>query len=182
MEQLVGAAQKGNRRAKEELLERFKPLLIKNIIKFFGSTQEFEDWLQEGQIVILQSIKNYNWDLGVPFAAFVQKQVFYFYINERKKVKEEVILDQPIGEGNIRKIDLISDETACIEDIFIKTENNKDLIYTINTLSKKQREVVIAYYIENKKLKNLAKEKGVCYQSLIKLKARALENIKSTMG
>jgi RNA polymerase sporulation-specific sigma factor len=181
LEQLVNQARNGDVGAKERILDQFNPLLLKNIVKYFGKSQDFNDWLQEGRLVILQSIYNYNENLGVPFAAYVQKQVFYYYINERKKIREEAILDQPLFDGRSSLLELLQKDEPCLEKTFLLNQEVMSLYNAIDMLSIKQKEVLIEYYFNKKSLKSLAKDKNLCYQSLIKLKARALKKLRKEM-
>lgn len=181
IEHLVRKAQRGNGGAKEELVQLFHPLLVKSIRKYFGINQDTEDWLQEGRVVILKAIKEYKESLGVPFAAYVQKQVFYYYVNERKKTREVVILDQPLGEDNTSYLDLLSDDREPVEERMEEKEQRNSLDRAMSLLSLKQREVILAYYVEGKKLKSLAREKNLSYQAIVKRKARALTQLNKMM-
>ncbi|MCR1898253.1 sigma-70 family RNA polymerase sigma factor [Irregularibacter muris] len=181
IEHLVRKAQRGNGGAKEELVQLFHPLLVKSIRKYFGINQDTEDWLQEGRVVILKAIKEYKESLGVPFAAYVQKQVFYYYVNERKKTREVVILDQPLGEDNTSYLDLLSDDREQVEERMEEKEQRNSLDRAMSLLSLKQREVILAYYVEGKKLKSLAREKNLSYQAIVKRKARALTQLNKMM-
>ena len=125
LEQLVAMAKKGDQEAKERIVEQFKPLLLKNIMKYFGKNQDFYDWLQDGRVVILQAINNYQEALGVPFAAYVQNQVFYYYINQRKKTREEIILDQPLSEGKSTLLEILPNQDLNIEEEYIHQEENE---------------------------------------------------------
>lgn len=181
LEQLVNKARKGDVEAKEKVLNQFNPLLLKNIMKYFGKNQDFYDWLQGGRIVILHSINNFNEELGIPFVAYVQKQVFYYYINERKKIREDLILDQPLYDGKSSLLELLQKDDTGLEEIIAYNQEKKRLYSAIDKLSTKQKEVIIEYYFNRKSLKSLAMDKNLCYQSLIKLKARALKKLRKEM-
>lgn len=176
LESQVLAAKKGDRDAKEHILEQFKPLLINNIIKYFGKDQNFYDWLQEGRVVILQAIEEFDENLGVPFPGYVKKQVFYYYVNERKKKEELLVLDQPLNDGGFSLIDNLKEEGG-LEGDFLWKEEKKLLYGSLEKLSPKQKEIIDEYYFKGITLKALARRKGLSYQSLIKLKARALKRL-----
>lgn len=178
MEELVLLAKQGDEKAKERILQGFKPLLIKNARKYFGINQDFEDWLQEGRLVLLHSIESYDEKMGIPFPGYVQKQVFYYFVDERKKIREKVILDQPLKDGNGSLVDRLSDEDIDLERDFVHGEMKSVLYSALFHLSPKQREIIIEYYLNNKSLKDLARERELCYQSTVKLKAKALKNLR----
>ena len=177
LRQQVLAAKNGDKEAKEIILRKFTPLLIKNIIKYFGKNQDFYDLLQEGRVVILQSIRDFDENLGVPFPGYVKRQIFYHYINERKKIREYLILDQPLNDGGFCLMDrLIKEERRLEEDYLSKVE--KELLYIgLEKLTPKQKEIILDYYFKGKTLKSIAEKKGLSYQSIIKLKARALKRL-----
>lgn len=181
LEHLVCMARNGDVEAKERILDQFNPLLIKNTIKYFGRNQDFHDWLQGGRLVILYAINNYNERLGVPFVAYVQKQVFYYFINERKKIREEIILDQPLYDGKSSLLELLPKDELGLEESLLFNQEIEQLYRAIEKLSTKQKEVIIEYYFNEKSLKSIARYKNLCYQSLVKLKARALKRLRKEL-
>ena len=140
-----------------------------------------EDLIQEGRRNLLQAIQDYDWELGVPFEAYVQRCVFYYYVDLRKKRRELLVLDKPLKDGT-RWVDLLEYDQPSMDQNIIQRDEREDLYRIILGLSPKQREVILAYYFQGKSLKTLAKEGQLCYQALVKRKARAIKKLKKQMG
>ena len=71
---------------------------------------------------------------------------------------------------------LIKEERRLEEDYLSKVE--KELLYIgLEKLTPKQKELILDYYFKGKTLKSIAEKKGLSYQSIIKLKARALKRL-----
>jgi RNA polymerase primary sigma factor len=65
---LVGAARAGDRRAREELVEAFLPLIAGVARVYRGSTTITRiELMQEGVVGLLRALERYDPDLGVPF-------------------------------------------------------------------------------------------------------------------
>jgi RNA polymerase sigma-70 factor (ECF subfamily) len=69
----IAAAQAGDDRALEELMEAFKPVLHRIARRYSGVS--FDDALQEAWLSFLVCVKTFKADLGVPFVAYVHVKV-----------------------------------------------------------------------------------------------------------
>ncbi|NMB01952.1 MAG: sigma-70 family RNA polymerase sigma factor [Firmicutes bacterium] len=177
LNELVSQAKQGDPRAKEEIIDRFHPLLLKHINRYFRKDPDMEDLLQEGRYIVLKAIHDFDFEMGVPFPAYVQRCTFYYYVDQRKKRRELVILDKPLKEGTCLRDLMVYEQAAPDEDV-IRIEEVGDLHRAIGTLSPKQRKVIVGYYFHQKSLNTLAKEEGLSYQSMVKRKARAMAKLR----
>lgn len=69
-EELVRAAKSGDPRAREELIERFMPLVVSIARSFRVEGLDFGDLIQEGCVGLLRALARFDPDRGTPFAAY----------------------------------------------------------------------------------------------------------------
>ncbi|NLK65574.1 MAG: hypothetical protein GX289_10840, partial [Tissierellia bacterium] len=77
---IIQESLKGDKIYQEILLKRLNPLIFKNIYKYYSPSNPLtEDLLQEGYIIILQALKNYDMNKNVHFLQYVKISLYYFY-------------------------------------------------------------------------------------------------------
>jgi RNA polymerase sigma factor (sigma-70 family) len=67
---LVRRAQAGDARAREELIERYLPLVVSCARSYRTESLEFSDLVQEGCVGLLRALARYEPDRGTPFGTF----------------------------------------------------------------------------------------------------------------
>lgn len=180
IERLFKYSQKGDERAKERLLLKLKPLIISSIRRYYNRIEQYDDLIQDGYEVILKSLEDYDPLKGTKFLGYVKIQLKYKYLDKHKE-KHYLSLNEPIGEGEEEIIDLLEGgEIEPIENI-IKVEENNLLLKGLNKLTKRQREVVIYYYIENKSMKEISKILNISYRTVVNTKTNSLKKLKKTI-
>ncbi|MCT4605023.1 MAG: sigma-70 family RNA polymerase sigma factor [Marinisporobacter sp.] len=180
MKDLVARCKGGEMEAKEEIIEKLKPLIFTSIRKYYFGEEEFKDLFQEGALKILQAIHTFDEKRGVPFLGYIKLQLKFFYMDRRKKVRKELSLNNQIDTGDdlLSFIDLVVDETANIEENLLKVQDSKILVKALKTLTEKQKQMIILYYGNGLSMKKISKRLGVHYQTVVKTKERALKAMK----
>src|SRR5690606_40887599 len=56
----------------QEIIDKYRPLIYKNIYKFYVKQQDIEDFYQEGVLALLQTIEVFNEDVGKTFTKFYE--------------------------------------------------------------------------------------------------------------
>jgi RNA polymerase sigma factor (sigma-70 family) len=74
---LVRAAKAGDQRAREQLIERYLPLVVSLARSFRVEGLEFADLVQEGVVGLLRALERFDPDRGVPFPAYATWWVRY---------------------------------------------------------------------------------------------------------
>lgn len=70
----------GDKNNQEILLDMLSPLIYKNIYKYWKTKDPIvEDLVQEGYIVILKSLKNFDKSRNVHFLHYVKIKIIYYY-------------------------------------------------------------------------------------------------------
>ncbi len=69
---------------------------------------------------------------------------------------------------------LESEEEGPMENI-LRLEDKSEIKKALSKLTDRQREVIIAYYIEGLSINDIAKRLGITYRTVVNTKTRALE-------
>jgi RNA polymerase sigma factor (sigma-70 family) len=76
-EELVRRSKAGDARAREELINRLLPLVIRLARPYQTPGIEWEDLIQEGAVGLLRALASFDPELGVPFPAYASWWVRY---------------------------------------------------------------------------------------------------------
>lgn len=157
--------------AREYIIQRLTPLILSIIKKIFPYYGDREELLQDGYVVLLECIYEFEESAGCPFLVFAKKKLLYYYLNKVRRKNLEVPTDlssvlrgrdDPGYDGFSR---------------LLKVE----LYKALGGISEKQKRVVMMHYFENKSLKEISEILNLHYQSVVKLKERALANLKKRL-
>lgn len=142
----------------DKIAEDYSLLILKWAIKKTGSRADGEDLSQEVLYQVLSFVKGKT--KIEKLDNLIWKIAHYTWCNRLRKSKKEnnlVSLDSPAGL-------YIVDERDCIDEI-AGSEASKEELFTlrrkISELSKMQREIIIAYYLENLPVSDIASKFGV---------------------
>jgi RNA polymerase sporulation-specific sigma factor len=176
-DKLIEEARKGNREAAGEIINRLQPLVISSIRKYYNNGKEYEDLIQEGNLMILESLKSYDSTRAVHFLGYIKLNLKYLYLNKHKR-KIHLSLNDSIADGELEIIDmLVSDDKAAL-DIVLEDERNIQLNKALEKLTERQREIVILYYVKNMSIGDIGNKLGISYRTVVNTKTRALENLR----
>lgn len=166
----------------EQLLLKLKPLIIYSIRRYYNDINSYDDLIQEGYVVILEGIKNFDPSKGVNFLGYMKVILKYHYLNKHKKRENHISLNQEVNEGEGEFIDFLVDEKCDVQDMITKKEDSGRLEYALSSLTERQRQVVCLYYIEGKKMDEIKDILGISYRTVVNTKVRALEKMKKVYG
>ncbi|WP_353095835.1 sigma-70 family RNA polymerase sigma factor [Tissierella praeacuta] len=179
-DELIKLAKEGNKESIKEIIDRLQPLIISSIRKYYNIANEYKDLIQEGNLMILESLNNYNPDKGVHFLGYIKLNLKYLYLNKHKR-KIHLSLNETIGDGEQEIIDtLISDNKQAL-DIILENEMNFKLKKALEKLTERQREIVILYYVKNLSMEEISTNLGISYRTVVNTKAKALDNLRKLM-
>lgn len=176
-EDLVIKAKSGDVDAKEAIVEKLTPLIIKSIRRYYNNLNEFEELLQEGKLEVLECIENYDVNHETYFIGYTQSMLRFLYLNKHK-IKRTTSLNVRIGEDEDGElIDLIPDDLN-IEELIIQEEVKKDLYNALDKLTKRQKEVVYYFYFRKMSIQNIAELLGISYRTVVNIKVQGLEKLR----
>ncbi len=147
-ENLIQEAKNDNKEAMEEIINRLQPLIISSIRKYYNNGKEYEDLIQEGNLMILESLKDYDSTKGVHFLGYIKLNLKYLYLNKHKR-KIHLSLNEPLGDGELEMIDLLVSDAQPALDVILEDEKNIQIKKALDKLTQRQKEIIILYYVKN---------------------------------
>lgn len=175
IEKLVILSKGSCGKSRLELIERLKPLVLSSINKYY-SIGDYEDLIQEGNILILESIKDFDLDYGVHFLAYIKSKLKYYYLN-KNKIERELSLNAKDANG-IEFIERL-ESNINIEKIIIERIENRYLEKQLESLSNRQKEIIREFYFEDLSLNEIAEKLSISYQTVANLKTQGINKLKT---
>lgn len=176
-DKLIISAKSGDKRAKEEIINRLQPLIISSIKRYYNYSYEYEDLVQDGNLMILQCIEDYDESKGAQFLGYVKLRLKYMYLLKHR-TKRHLSLNEPAEDGEIEIIDILVSENKGVLDLVLEKEMSIRLRKAIEGLTSRQREIIICYYIGGRTLEEVSEMLGISYRTVVNTKARAMEKLK----
>lgn len=178
---VVDNARNGDLESIADILHRLRPLILAQIKRYYNKRDIYEDLLSQGNLVVLDALNSFDDSRGVKFLGYVKCQLMYAFL-DRHKEKTYVSLNSPISdEGSGEMIDrLVSEDSGPLE-LFLTLEKNTQLYMALNSISKRQKEVIILFYIERKSIPEIAKILGVSYRTVVNTKTNGLKKMKKIL-
>ncbi|WP_434578657.1 sigma-70 family RNA polymerase sigma factor [Thermoanaerobacterium thermosaccharolyticum] len=174
--ELCFKAKSGDEKSTVEILDKFNPLLISLAKKF--PYDDFNDMLQDGREVLILAIKEFDEKKGREFIAYASMQLKFHFLGMYRKRKPSLSLNAKANDDDDEIIDLLESDGLSPEEEFFKGISMKDLKDALNSLTEKQKNIILLYFFRGKSLVEIANEIGIGYQSAVKLKNRAIERLR----
>lgn len=177
--ELVARAKEGDQEASEELIRRLQPLLISSIRRNYNNYREYEDLMQDGNLMILQSVNDYDPDRGVHFLGFIQSRIKFMYLNKHKERTHDSLNKSRNGKDEDQDL-LLSNEPEAM-DILIQKGTSESLREALGKLTERQRQVIVYFYLQDMKLDEIAGLLGISYRTVVNTKKQALDKMRKTL-
>ena len=179
---------KGNKAARNLLIEHNLRLVAHIVKKFENSSVDQDDLIGIGTIGLIKGIDSYSNERNVKVGTYVSRCIeneILMFFRTSKKHKNNVSLDDTIGydkDGNaICLIDVIEDNDNALEDKVFLNENIDLLNKYIDKLNKREKEIIIKRYgLNNTKemtQKDIANELKISRSYVSRIEKRALTKI-----
>ena len=167
--------------SKVKLIEMVEPLIKSSMKKYYYGDTNKEDLIQEGRFKILDCLETFDKEKGVYFLGYLKAQLRYLYLNLSKFKEFEISLNSKIdlGEGSVEMIDTLIDENVDIDGDFVKKCENENLRNTMDILTEREAQVLKMYYFEDMGMKDIAKDLGLAYRTVVNTKTNGLEKLRS---
>lgn len=170
------AKEKNNPAYRRKAVEYFTPFIKNAVRRYCYVPEEFEDLVQDGILIVLESIDTFNSEKSVPFAAYVNSYLRWYYLKTYKYLKKyDLSLDQEGEEGRI--IEVI-DTGIDIEGDYFKKYDLKYLKSIMAELTERERQVIYHYYFKKQKLKDVAQALDITERTATNLKYRAITKLR----
>jgi RNA polymerase sigma factor (sigma-70 family) len=182
LEQLLTKAKSKNKRAIGEICRRFDGMIVNLAVSFYIEGYTIEDVIQEGRLSLIKAIYKYDMKSKYHFPAYAAaaiKKNFYSRIRGSVKKYGSCSL-YSVNDMGGQLIDMIESEED-IEEEFIKRQQSTKLWRALGKLSKKERYIIIWYYIWERGLKEYAAKQNMSYRTAAVRKKRALDHLRNIM-
>lgn len=148
--------------ALEEIIDSFKPLIVKLMMKYFKRYDE--DLMQDGIVELIQRTIDYDYKHYNKFSAYIKNFMeLYFRRVYFKNIYQNNLTNDELYENDISQNDVYDIEIQSI----------------VENLEEKQSYIIKRNVLENKKLKLVAKELNISYVYAKKIKQQAIKIIKN---
>lgn len=175
--ELVIRAKEGNSNAVADVLDRLKPLLISSIRRYFNDYRQYDDLIQDGNLMIVECLNDFDPSKGVHFLGYIKSKLRFMYLNKHK-IRVHSSLNKTIGEGSVEIVDLLVSEDRNILQVIVEGDDLNLLNLAMDILTKRQRQVIELHYIEGINMVDIAALLGVSYRTIINTKVVSLDKLK----
>lgn len=179
-ESLVLRAKAGDKSASWDIVERLSPLVKSSIRRYYNNYKEQEDLIQEGNLMILECIGDYSPGQGFYFLGYVKSCLKFMYL-DKHKTRVHLSLNLPIGDEMGEQIDLLLSDDKDIASTIVEGEGAELLKRALSLLTKRQREVIRLYYIEELTMVEIGNLLNVNYRTVVNTKVRAMAKLKKEL-
>jgi RNA polymerase sigma-70 factor (ECF subfamily) len=166
---LIEAAQQDPARF-AELYENNFERVYAYVVRRVGDRAETEDLTSEVFHHALANLKRFEWR-GIPFAAWLYRIAANLISDRRQHKNREQLTDEPE--------EIESAPTTNTE--FEEVERRATLFHLVDTLPAEQRRVVVLRFVEQKSIKEVAREICKTEGAVKQLQFRALSSLRARM-
>lgn len=181
---LVKRSQNGDKKAIEELITTYNPLIQKIVYSYYIHGHDKEDLAQLARIYLLDALKKYNEDKGCNFTVFLSvclRRRFINLIREYEKENYDRSLNFVTNSEGAEFQDYLKDDFS-IEENYIKKENKLRLKKAIETLSEEDRDFILRVCLVKGGMKKYSIDTGLSYNSCRSKKDKILFALKATLS
>lgn len=142
-------------------------------IKKWSKKLNYEEGETDITIELLKLIKNIDIERFRKDDDYIENFIYTFIKNKSIDL---------LKKNNSRKREDLSIDYDILHDTRIPSFESRPFILSlVNTLSKKQRVVIVEKFIHQHKVNDIAKKLGISRQAVHSLERRGLENLKTTL-
>lgn len=158
-EKLVKLAEKGDKAAKNKLVEHNLRLVAHVIKKYYSAATQQEDLISIGTIGLIKAIDSYKSDKGTRLATYAARCIeneILMYFRAQKKSAQDISVNEPIdvdNEGNpLTLIDIIATEDTIFDEIYLSSMSKKMYKFIDEIEDEREKTIlVLRYGLNNKK-------------------------------
>lgn len=176
-QQLVTAAQNGDRNALERLCIFYEPLFKKEMRReIFYNSIGYEEGLSLARLKFIEIVLNYNGADFTHFAGYVRCRIHFALYDEMKKAWKRENNETAIPAGDEADVHLPEDNPIEREELAIL------LKLALKKLTEKQRNTIKALYFEGYSGKEIAARQKITPAMVSKNHKQALNNLRKSIA
>lgn len=164
-EELVKEAQNGDSLSQEELLRRYKYMVVKSTRPYYIVGAEQDDLIQEGMLGLYRAILNYDISGGAKFITYAYQCVKSSIVDAVKSAtaKKHRWVNNYLDNGGLGN----ENGTAYSPEIIAEEmEGNEELISKIKQCLSKREYIVFNLFISGNSITDIAELTRVSYKSV----------------
>ncbi|MFW6230357.1 MAG: RNA polymerase sporulation sigma factor SigH [Halanaerobium sp.] len=187
IEEVVKAAQDGEVKAIEELIDRNMDIVYAKSRYFFIKGLDKDDVIQEGRVGLFKAIRDYKEDKEASFRGFAQLCIHRQLVSAIKKANRQkhmplnnsTSLDKSIDKGESKRTynEVVSDDNHDLEKIFIYQEILNLIMGKIEKNLTQLEYRVFVKYLDNKTYQEISDELNVNLKSVDNALQRARKKV-----
>ena len=162
------------------LWESFQPLVIRSMQRFYITLPQQEDIRQEAFLQLLECANKYDVSQNVPFEAYYKMNLQYWFLN-RMREKPELLVVNHDWQGGFSMTDMMESTMGNAPEAMELNETHAALKGALGTLTLKQRQAVVLFYLNGIRLGEIANHMGCSYKVAYKHKEAGIKKIRKQM-
>lgn len=176
-QQLVTAAQNGDKAALEKLCIFYEPLFRREMKReIFYKGLGYEEGLSLARLKFIELVLNYNGADFTHFAGYVRCRIHYALYDAMRKIWKEEEHSVPLPAGDDADLPALADNIIEREELAIL------LKLALKKLTEKQRNTIKALYFDGYSGKELAAHLKITPAMVTKHHKQALKNLRSNIA
>lgn len=182
IERLIIRCKQGDKKALEELLVTYEPLVKKISMSYFINGYEQEDLEQLGRLAIVRTVNKFDLDNGANFTGFVHRVIKNDLITLMRKRESRMVFPsmESINEEGVEFKEMFPDDFD-LEGDFIDRENMDKLRGILDRMKPDDRKLLLMTYRCHGGLKKYAETLGESYFTLRRRKDRLVDMIRKEL-
>jgi len=191
--ELFVLCKQGDENARKLLIEHNLRLVAHIIKKYYTTYKEQDELISIGTIGLIKAIDTYNIDNGTKFTTYAGKCLqneILMYFRSQKKISCETSINEAIEydkDGNpLTYMDIMSIDDTIVDTIDIKDKSILALKGIKDTLTDREREIIILRYGLNRKKpitqREVAIKLGISRSYVSRIEKSAIEKIREYMN
>lgn len=178
---MVELARLGDLESVAGILDRMRPLIIAQIRRYYNKQDDYDDLISQGNLVLLEALKDYDETRGVKFLGYAKCQLMYLYLDKHKE-RVHISLNSSVSQdGDGEMIDLLLSESDGPLDRFLECEKYGEMYECLDSLTPRQKQIVTMFYIGDLSIPDISERLGIAYRTVVNIKTTALKKMKSIL-
>lgn len=188
-EKYLRLAKRGDKQAKNKLVEHNLRLVAHVIKKYYASDPDRDDLISIGTIGLIKAVNTFDVDKGARLATYAARCIeneILMYFRSNRKNGAVVSINEPIetdGEGNpLTLMDIIYTDDTVADDIDTMIKSEKLYKYVEEIEDKREKEIIIERYglyeREPKTQKEIATALGISRSYVSRIEKKVLEKLR----
>ncbi len=171
MQEVIREIKKGDYTNFLTLLEKFNPLIYNWLYKIKANKNNREDFYSSAKIILLESVKSFDENKGVPFPSYYKIKLYNWYGNQIAKDKKTVALYIKEYDG-VENINF--DKNLFTEEKILLIKNKSQ-----NLTAQEQK--ILDKLLKSQSEKDIAKDLGLSKKTILNKKYIIIAKLKKIL-